>query len=249
MEKYRRFEDRATGVPVYVVRQPRFSLVAALAGLLLVPLRLSILLLILPLFLFVTLISTILSPLASLRRLADLFLVASLWRLALTLFGFYGIVNKSYVLRQEKAKRDELSKVEVFQHGDVLLCNSTSYVDILVLAAFVYPTFTELVMKGKDGGIVLCSFCCCCNLIQSLEEPTYRKISALKALRNGLSSLHRGQAAGKMPFLIAILYLIRGLQKRRKATRCSRSALKPLLLAVALLSSFLRVLPLMARAF
>eukprot|EP00297_Palpitomonas_bilix_P010324 CAMPEP_0113906440 /NCGR_PEP_ID=MMETSP0780_2-20120614/24747_1 /TAXON_ID=652834 /ORGANISM="Palpitomonas bilix" /LENGTH=277 /DNA_ID=CAMNT_0000901037 /DNA_START=241 /DNA_END=1071 /DNA_ORIENTATION=+ /assembly_acc=CAM_ASM_000599 len=103
-----------------------------------------------------------------------------LWRAMLSLFGIFGITSNGYALRQDKAKRDELFKGLKPAHGDIIVANSISYIDIFVLQYVFKPTFTEIVV-GKKG-----------------DEPKFRAIGVFGALQNAFRTFHRsGEGAGQ----------------------------------------------------
>eukprot|EP00515_Schizochytrium_aggregatum_P007976 CAMPEP_0202074382 /NCGR_PEP_ID=MMETSP0964-20121228/3581_1 /ASSEMBLY_ACC=CAM_ASM_000500 /TAXON_ID=4773 /ORGANISM="Schizochytrium aggregatum, Strain ATCC28209" /LENGTH=147 /DNA_ID=CAMNT_0048641527 /DNA_START=43 /DNA_END=482 /DNA_ORIENTATION=+ len=146
MEKFTRFEDKSCGINPFVLQPRRGGGAAAVAGMLLAPVRLLVLATVVAPALALALALQAAAPVAPLRSLLRLALARPLARLALLLLGFwslqesvpspqrlrFGHLSPAGSSASERARRAFGATV---QAGDVILVNHSSLVDVLYLFA------------------------------------------------------------------------------------------------------------------
>ncbi len=160
MEKFSVWTDKGTGINPFVPnRNNQFSssvvakTLSFTAGLVLLPLRL---LLVLVLSLILILISTLdqLLPIWFLRRLLRTTLVKGLCRAILSVLGFFVIEERVPDCRRiglGKLPPRVTLKPSPIRSGDILVCNHTSFIDVLFLAYRFGPDFGATSALKESG--------------------------------------------------------------------------------------------------
>jgi hypothetical protein len=163
MEKFRTFEDPATGIMPFmphkavVPKNPLFRLVRGLVGLALAFVRLPFLL-VLACLLFVGTCFAGLVPVAALRRPLVRIIDGVCCRLLLLVLGFYWIPAgylKKRAVTVSKAGRANHAKwppLSAAVSGTIIVSTLTSYLDILYLAFRFSPVFAFPVHDPKGAG-------------------------------------------------------------------------------------------------
>jgi hypothetical protein len=88
-----------------------------------------------------------------LRRVLKRLLIPLAVRLLLLLLGFYFIESKWVSLKRGKALKnyaDVWPRGRTISHGDLLICNHVSYVDLLYLYFRFNPVFTSVCIEADD---------------------------------------------------------------------------------------------------
>ncbi|KAI8051988.1 hypothetical protein BDF22DRAFT_689462 [Syncephalis plumigaleata] len=158
MEKFSRWRDAGTGIQPFLHPMPARSdnwsialhngVKQYLVGPILFVVRSVLLLVTALLWLVAELLGVILCILPGGRHLARYYLVGGCARLALFIIGVFWIDTSIVSLRlgrdQSDDRRARPSKSIQLSHGDILVVNSTGYLDILYLMARWTPVFTRI---------------------------------------------------------------------------------------------------------
>ncbi|CAO3665039.1 unnamed protein product [Umbelopsis ramanniana] len=157
MEKYSRWRDAGTGIQPFLPPVPPRSentivsvgtnVIRLLVGPVLAVVRIAVVFVLLALYvLFISGIGGILSIAPPLQRTWNAIWMKILARIALFVIGFYLIRSENVSVRRGrghsagKQKQDSVS----VGSGDVIIVNSSSYIDILYLAFRFSPLFTQI---------------------------------------------------------------------------------------------------------
>jgi 1-acyl-sn-glycerol-3-phosphate acyltransferase len=158
MEKYKKFTDPGTGINPFVpiVKKNNSTWIAwFLRQILVSPLLFLVKLLFMLCFSFTyTLLSIFFSmiPLWLIRRTLERYLHALAMRAFLFLFGFYYIESMHINTNNRLQLLSTSEKIlgTYMNHGDLIICNHISYVELFYLAFRYCPTFATLVESTND---------------------------------------------------------------------------------------------------
>jgi hypothetical protein len=204
MEKYRRFTDESVGVNPFAQQPPKSGLVSRVLGLLLVLLRLPVLAVLYPLLVLVNGTATLL-PVPALGRVLRLLLERPFARAVLFFMGFYRIRSesphpKSAALRGLKSTRPasapDAAAVASVSRKDILLCNMSSYLDILCLSALYAPEFTSV---SRGGGLARISLR---SALTRATQPAPAAPADLPAPRTAAETLRAAVSSGTGPLAV-----------------------------------------------
>ncbi|RIB05876.1 hypothetical protein C2G38_2117399 [Gigaspora rosea] len=155
MEKFSKWRDASTGIQPFLTPMPSrtnaniYAKIAFMLGIILKPI-LGILKLLLTfvtailLFLLVDIIGLALKNFKSVYRTYHYIFTSLLSRLSLFFMGFYWIRVETVSLRKGRPSIPKLRQISGVRPGDVIICNWTSYVEVLYLAFRFDPIFTQV---------------------------------------------------------------------------------------------------------
>ncbi|KAI8642361.1 hypothetical protein BD408DRAFT_443562 [Parasitella parasitica] len=163
MEKYSRWRDAGTGIQPFLPPVPPrtdSSLLITLSNVIHIivgPIQGIIKLVLIGLvtllyILSVHVIGTLLTPAAPLKRIWSRLFSAICLRLVLFLSGFFHIKTETVSIRKSRGSKGVESPN--IKHGDVIVANWTSYIDIIYLASRFNPVFTQVFMDTKKIKVV-----------------------------------------------------------------------------------------------
>ncbi|KAI8603957.1 hypothetical protein EDD21DRAFT_367656 [Dissophora ornata] len=157
MEKFSRWRDQGTGIQPFLPPVPANAdhspVQKAFTAILMIvkPITgLAKLILVSALALMLVILETaglVLSPLAPLHKLYHRFISAILVRLILGLLGFFWIKHEVVTLKRGRsagANKQQSSSRRAAASGDLIVCNWSSYIDVLYLAFRYDPVFTQI---------------------------------------------------------------------------------------------------------
>jgi len=165
MEKYRDWVDSSTGVnpwPPLYKKNPNgvLRIINILVGPFLALARMAVFLALLLIAFVASIITGILGVIPVVGRLVQRFLDALVARTMLLVLGVFWIESKDY---SKQANRDRKAKPQgvAVQAGDVIVCNWTSYADVMYLAYAFGPMFafpSPELAEGADYKVASKSF-------------------------------------------------------------------------------------------
>eukprot|EP01135_Chromosphaera_perkinsii_P009396 Nk52_evm72s1737 gene=Nk52_evmTU72s1737 len=165
MEKFGKFRDPGTGIQPFLPPKAPITphgvpymifdfLKQRVVGPLLAIVRCVLLLAVFLLY-FVLNLVTYCIPVAILRRPVDRFVTAICCRLALFFLGFWWINSDTVTLakniREKNSPESKISNNGKLRSGDIIICNHTSYVDILYLGFRYTPVFVYTPNKWDEN--------------------------------------------------------------------------------------------------
>lgn len=157
MEKYSHWRDSGTGIQPFLPLKPAktsstLDLISEILNKYIVgpPVAIIRLSLISIYYFCFTIFSSILNiiPSGSIKYLIGRIYYICVARLALFVMGFYWINSEKVTLMRGR-KHEKKEKSHNVNHGDVIICNSLSYIDILYFLFRFNPTFVKVYENGK----------------------------------------------------------------------------------------------------
>ncbi|KAF9130660.1 hypothetical protein BGW39_002802 [Mortierella sp. 14UC] len=158
MEKFSRWRDQGTGIqpflppvpanadhsPIQKVFTAVLMIIKPVTGLV----KLILVGILSLLFVLLEAAGLIFTPVAPLHRLYHRFISAVIIRAILVMLGFFWIKNEAVTLRRGRSSgtgnRSQSSSRRATPSGELIVCNWSSYIDILYLAFRFDPVFTQM---------------------------------------------------------------------------------------------------------
>ncbi|KAL9550924.1 hypothetical protein MBANPS3_004498 [Mucor bainieri] len=164
MEKYSRWRDASTGIQPFLPPVPPrtdSSLLITLSNVIHIivgPIQGIVKLVLIGLvallyIVFVPVLGTVLTPIAPLKRVWTRLFSSIFIRLVLFLSGFFHIKTETVSIRKSRGSNGAKEAPHV-KHGDVIVANWTSYIDILYLASRFNPVFTQVFLETNKIKII-----------------------------------------------------------------------------------------------
>ncbi|KAI8382268.1 hypothetical protein BD560DRAFT_386124 [Blakeslea trispora] len=157
MEKFSRWRDASTGIQPFLppvvknILKVLSNVVYKTIGSLQAVIKLVLILLVSLIYILsVPLLGLVWTPIPFLKRLWTRLLSIVLLRSALMMMGFFYIKTETVSLRKS---RDRTLGSSV-KHGDLIVANWTSYIDIIYLAYRFSPVFTQVFMNTSRVKVV-----------------------------------------------------------------------------------------------